>query len=258
MVLPVKRSVTDDNPRLTSEYSQRRIHSADPGFFLVHCRVIKINARKSSSSRTFDPESTHREAYRHVSRFLRSKSHIEASDTGTRSSTRRNIPWKPREPFDHKAPTHRHTKSTEPHGEDTSEIRITVTRRDPPYTDCCLDRRTVRYDCNDDRSANLLNRHIFPLAAPIRSTRREHYAVSSRTDNAGQCWPAEVDRPLTEMAERTASILRASTDWRPRGYWYFHAFANPFCRRSNPTQIKFFPLSRVTVLESRSMTFSNL
>lgn len=51
------------------------------------------------------------------------------------------------------------------------------------------------------------------------------------------------------MADRVASITCvASTDWRTRGYWYFHASANPFCRRLNRRELNSFLSWKIEML----------
>lgn len=57
-----------DEPRTSSEYFQRKFcRDSTELFFSSTVAAIKINARKTSSSRTFDPESTYTKTYRHVS-----------------------------------------------------------------------------------------------------------------------------------------------------------------------------------------------
>ena len=52
----------------SSEYFQRKFcRDSTELFFSSTVAAIKINARKTSSSRTFDPESTYTKTYRHVS-----------------------------------------------------------------------------------------------------------------------------------------------------------------------------------------------
>ena len=56
-----------DEPRTSSEYFQRKFcRDSTELFFSSTVAAIKINARKTSSSRTFDPESTYTKTYRHV------------------------------------------------------------------------------------------------------------------------------------------------------------------------------------------------
>lgn len=64
----------------SSEYFQRKFcRDSTELFFSSTVAAIKINARKTSSSRTFDPESTYTKTYRHVSPRLK----ISYRKTGT-------------------------------------------------------------------------------------------------------------------------------------------------------------------------------
>lgn len=51
-----------------------------------------------------------------------------------------------------------------------------------------------------------LNCHIFPLVGPNGGTLTARDAGLPRTDNTGQCWPAEVDRTRPRTTEPTSSI----------------------------------------------------
>ena len=96
---------------------------AAPGFFLFRCRAIKITARKTWVSRTFDLESTDTEAYRHVSLLLR----VEISRPGSEARMMEALSLWPlatihercqiiplnRESFGHEAPKHCHTNREE-------------------------------------------------------------------------------------------------------------------------------------------------
>lgn len=71
-----------DESRTFVEYFQRKFcRDSTELFFSSTVAAIKINARKTSSSRTFDPESTYTKTYRHVSRSSSVKNLVSKNAT---------------------------------------------------------------------------------------------------------------------------------------------------------------------------------